>query len=210
MEGREIVVGKLCGSYYALRWLILAAIWAWSLALLFGTMPLKVYCFHLLGLVVIGACMSAIGVRVSLAAPTATKAMTIAVGLCLVALCLISLLALILVITLMLAVNLFWWSFYSFNPPPGLTTPFAALPLSFADAWVVTQLALYAVMAILVVIESRYRFDRIAGRMTGGQVEVAVDQFLHGIPMAPIPLDSAPIVKTISLVDPAALESSRT
>jgi hypothetical protein len=41
-----------------------------------------------------------------------------------------------------------------------------------------------------VVIESRYRFDRIAGRMTSGEVEVAVDQFLHGVPMAPVPLNA--------------------
>ena len=90
LQGRDIVLGKLCGSLYALRWLILAALWAWTLALIFGAMPLKDYLFLLLSIVVIGACMSAIGVRISLATATATKSMSMAVGLWLVVLTLLS------------------------------------------------------------------------------------------------------------------------
>ena len=100
LEGREIVLAKLCGSFYALRWLIVAALWAWTLALLFGAMTIKDYGLLLLHVVVIGACMSAIGVRISMAAATGTKAMSIAVGLWLAALCLVSILAFILVLTL--------------------------------------------------------------------------------------------------------------
>ncbi len=189
--GRDIVVGKLCGSLYALRWLILAALWAWTLALVFGAMTLKVYIFHLLGIVVIGACMTAIGVRVSLATETATKSMSLAVGLWLVVLALLSVIAVILVFMIFVAVQVFWWSFHHFTPPPGFATPFVLIPITFGDGWRATMLFLYLLLAVAVVVESRYRFDRIAGRMTGGAVEVAVDQCLHGIPMAPIPLDGA-------------------
>jgi len=192
LVGREIVVGKLCGSLYALRWLILAALWAWTLALIFGAMPLKDYFFHLLGIVVIGACMSAIGVRVSLATETATRSMSLAVGLWLAVLALLSVVAVILVFMIFVAVNVFWWSFHRFTPPPGLVGPFVLMPMTFGDGWRTTLLFLYLVLAVAVVIESRYRFDRIAGRMTGGAVEVAVDRFLHGIPMAPVPIDGAP------------------
>ncbi len=189
--GREIVVGKLCGSFYALRWLILAALWAWTLALIFGAMPLKDYCFHLLGIVVIGACMSAIGVRVSLAMESATKSMSLAVGLWLAVLALLSVIAVILVFMIFMAVNVFWWSFHDSTPTRSFTTLFPLMPMTFGDGWRAAMLFLYLVLAVSVVIESRYRFDRIAGRMTGGAIEVAVDQFLHGTPMAPVLLDGA-------------------
>ena len=147
--------------------------------------------FSALEHLVTGACLSAIGVRVSLATQTATKSMTLAVGLWLVLLALLSVIALVLIFFVFAAVQMFWWSFHRFSPPPGFVGPFVPLPISFGDGWRATMLFLYLVVAVCVVIESRYRFDRIAGRMTGGAVEVAVDQFLHGVPMAPIPIDGA-------------------
>jgi ABC-type transport system involved in multi-copper enzyme maturation permease subunit len=207
LEGREIVLAKLCGSFYALRWLIVASLWAWTLALLFGAMTIKNYGLLLLHVVVIGACMSAIGVRISMAAATGTKAMSIAVGLWLAALCLVLILSLILVLTLALIIQMFWWSFYGFMPAAGLTTPFSWLPISFSDAWTITKLGLYVVLTVLVVIESRYRFDRIAGRMTGGDVEVAVDQFLHGTPMEPVLVHGSSTVRPLPVEDPATIDS---
>ena len=194
LQAREIVVGKLCGSLYALRWLILAAIWAWTLVVIFGPMTLKHYIFHLLGIVVIGACMAAIGVRVSLATEAGTRSMSLAVGLWLGVLALLSVVAVILIFIGFMAIQVFWWSFHRFAIQPGAGTPFVVVPMSFEDAWQTVMLFLYLVLAVVVVIESRYRFDRIAGRMTGGAVEIAVDQFLHGVPMDPVRLDpiSAP------------------
>jgi hypothetical protein len=143
-----------------------------------------------------------------MAAATGTKAMSIAVGLWLAALCLIPILAFILVLTLALMIQMFWWSFYGFIPAPGVTTPFSWLPVSFGDAWTITKLGLYLVLTVLVVIESRYRFDRIAGRMTGGDVEVAVDQFLHGTPMEPVLVNGTSTVKPLPVDDPATIDSS--
>jgi ABC-type transport system involved in multi-copper enzyme maturation permease subunit len=208
LEGREIVLAKLCGGFYALRWLILAAIWAWTLALLFGAMLSKDYILLLLHVVVIGACMSAIGVRISMAAATGTKAMSIAVGLWLAAICVVPILAFILVLTLALIIQMFWWSLYGFIPVTGMATPFSWLPISLSDAWTIANLVLYIVLTVLVVIESRYRFDRIAGRMTGGELEVTVDQFLHGTPMAPVSVNGESTANQTTVEDPAAIESS--
>jgi ABC-type transport system involved in multi-copper enzyme maturation permease subunit len=187
LEGREIVVGKLCGSLHALRWLIAAAIWAWTLALICGAMPAKAYIVQLLNAVVIGASMAAVGVRLSLATATAAKSMALTVAAWLVLMAAFSLLALVIVGTGSLAIVLVWLSLngYMLNG----ANPFAWSPISFENAWIVTKLGLYLALTALVVIESRYRFDRIAGRMTGGAAEVAVDRFLHGLPMAPIAID---------------------
>jgi ABC-type transport system involved in multi-copper enzyme maturation permease subunit len=210
MEGREIVIGKLCGSLYALRWLILAGLWAWTLALLCSAMTLKDFLFQLLGIVVIGACMSAIGVRTSLATATSTKSMTLAVGLWMAAVALLSLLAAMLLFTLFLAIQLAWWSYYGFMSPSGVPPPLAWLAISFGDSWRAVQLLLYLALTLAVVIESRYRFDRIAGRMTGGEVEVAVDQFLHGVPMAPVPLNAWAAGKSaITSTDPLPPDTFR-
>ena len=194
LQTREIVVGKLCGSLYALLWLILAAIWAWTLVAIFGPMTLNHYVFHLLRIVVIGACMAAIGVRVSLATESGTRSMSLAVGLWLGVLALLSVVAVILIFIGFMAIQVFWWSLHRFAIQPGAGTPFVVVPMSFEDAWQTVMLFLYLVLAVVVVVESRYRFDRIAGRMSDGAVEIAVDQFLHGVPMAPIRLDpiSAP------------------
>jgi hypothetical protein len=169
-------------------------------------MTIKEYAFLLLHVIVIGACMSAIGVRISMAAATGAKAMSIAVGLWLATLPFFWLFALILVGMLAVADQMFWWSFYGLIPPSGMATPFSWLPISFGDACTIAELGLYIVLTVLVVIESRYRFDRIAGRMTGGDVEVTVDQFLHGTPMAPILLNGASVAKPMSVDDPAEIE----
>lgn len=187
LQGTEIVVGKLWGSLYALRWLIVAALWAWTLALLCGAMPLKYYAVLLLDHAVIGACMAAVGVRVSLAMPTATKAMATTVALWLVLRGALSLLAAVIVGTFALAIQLALMSLA--DPEESLAINFAWSPLSFADAWVAVRLGLFLILTALVVVESRYRFDRVAGRMTGGTAEVAVDRFFHGTPMAPVAMD---------------------
>jgi hypothetical protein len=142
-----------------------------------------------------------------MAAATGTKAMSIAVGLWLAALCVVPILALILVLTLALIIQMFWWSLYGFIPAAGMRTPFSWLPISFSDAWTIGKLGLYVVLTVLVVIESRYRFDRIAGRMTGGDVEVAVDKFLHGTPMEPVLVNGSSTVNSQPVEDPQAIDS---
>ncbi|MEJ7639817.1 MAG: hypothetical protein WKF75_18060, partial [Singulisphaera sp.] len=79
---------------------------------------------------------------------------------------------------------------------PGITW----LPISFQACFQVVQLALYALLATLVVIECRLRFDRIAGRMAGGALEVAVDRAFHGLPTAPVMIDPTAVERAAPAV----------
>ncbi|MBX6314037.1 MAG: ABC transporter permease subunit [Isosphaeraceae bacterium] len=195
LEGGEIVVGKLWGSLHSLRWLFLAALWAWTLGLATQAIGWQDYAYLVAGSLLIGAFMAAVGVRASLACSTATRAMAVAVGLWLVALGVLAALAAIVVLILALAVHSvalvfaqFGWSGASAFFINGRLNPFA----HFGGIWAIVQLMLYIMVTALIVSECRLRFDRIAGRMTGGALTVAVDRVLHGPPMAPVPLDSMP------------------
>ena len=62
-------------------------------------------------------------------------------------------------------------------------------PMSFrlgTDIMLYGQITLWT---IAIVAETRLRFDRVAGRMTGGERALAIDRFIHGKPMAPVFLD---------------------
>jgi ABC-type transport system involved in multi-copper enzyme maturation permease subunit len=194
LEGSEIVRGKLLGSMFALRWLILAALWAWSLAFAFGAMSGMDYFSALSGLVFVGALMAAAGVRVSLAAPTATRAMAITIGIWMTARITAYIAAMILISVLFLALMALHEAAFRMGlvATPGWG---AVGPGPFRNFWMAMQLCvlvLYAVATALLVAEAWLRFDRIAGRMAGGGVQVAVDRLVHGMPMEPVALGPFP------------------
>src|SRR5262249_55423061 len=54
--------------------------------------------------------------------------------------------------------------------------------------WPIVNDAATALIAVLIVAETRLRFDRLAGRMAGGPVEAAVDTMIHGAPGRPVRL----------------------
>ncbi|ODU01491.1 MAG: hypothetical protein ABS79_01535 [Planctomycetes bacterium SCN 63-9] len=192
LEGREIVVGKLYGSLYSLRWLIVAAIWAWTLAVIGGELPYQSYAYQLVGLFVIGGCLAAVGVRLSLTSATAAKSMAMTVVFWLVLMASFSILAGIIVGIGALFIQYLWITIHGFDS--SRANPFAWWPLTFGVTWAIVKLGLYLLLTVLIVLESRYRFDRLAGRMTGGEAEVAVDQFLHGVPLAPVAIaDGSPL-----------------
>src|SRR5262249_51237857 len=76
LEGGEIVRGKLWGSLFALRWLFLAAVWAWGVGLICGVLKWDEVVVWILHVLIVGAFMAAVGVRSSLASPTATRSMS--------------------------------------------------------------------------------------------------------------------------------------
>ena len=80
LEGPEIVRAKLWGSLHALRWLFVAAFVAWTIAALGGAMSWRDYAESVIGTVIVAAFMAAVGVRTSLSAATATRAMAITLG----------------------------------------------------------------------------------------------------------------------------------
>ena len=185
--GIEIVRGKLWGSLYALKWLIGSALLAWTITFSMGGMFWPEYAEQLIGLALIGPFMAAVGVRTSLRSPTATRAMGITIGLWLGGYLLalaVALLACVLVITICVIGWLFaiQSGLVTFNSRPWF-------PMSFRLGTDLVFYGQFLVGTILIVAETRIRFDRVAGRMTGGQAAVAIDRLIHGVPMAPVLLD---------------------
>jgi ABC-type transport system involved in multi-copper enzyme maturation permease subunit len=184
LEGGEIVVGKLAGSLFALRWLIGSALWAWTVAFLFDAMRLTDFLSHVAGVFIIGAFMAAIGVRTSLAAGTATRAMAITIGMWLAALITSAIVSLLLVGAGAYVCFIAWWTAVQLGWADPTRVP--SFPLTFQQAFALFNLTFYGLATAMVVAEARLRFDRIAGRLAGGGVQVSVDQFLHGMPMEPV------------------------
>ncbi len=191
IAGPEIVWAKLWGSVHALRWLFVAAFGAWTIAVLCGAMPRDEYAESVLGTLIVATFMAAVGVRTSLSASTATRAMAITLGIWLgatvvdvvVSFLLMSILFLVVMITVGLA------TMGTFAPPAWL--------MSFMSyAWPATTYGLYVVATLLLVADTRLRFDRIAGRMTSGRVATAVDALIHGKPSDPWRGPSGPVAET--------------
>jgi ABC-type transport system involved in multi-copper enzyme maturation permease subunit len=187
LEGREIVRAKLLGSLHALRWLFAAAFVAWTIAALCGAMPWHEYAQSVIGTAIVAAFMAAVGVRTSLSAATATRAMAITIGVWLVAL----------VVDVVLAALLTGLTFLLISFTMGLATlGTSGLPRwllsSIPYIWAVTAYGLYVVATLLLVADTRLRFDRIAGRMTSGRVATAVDRLIHGRPRDPWRSPSVP------------------
>ena len=123
--------------------------------------------------------MAAVGVRFSLSLPTATRAMSWTIGVWLVV-----------------------WPVVAFRRDlddrcgvPGLHEPSSRscmsyglipanarpwFPMSFSTGWALTTNLTTLLLTILVVADTSFRFDRIAGRMAGGTVATTVDAMVHG------------------------------
>jgi hypothetical protein len=76
----------------------------------------------------------------------------------------------------------------------GLIAPSAPpwFPMSFSLAWTLSTNAVTLLIALLIVIDTRLRFDRIAGRMTEGKIAIALDGFIHAQGMGPVLLNGQP------------------
>ncbi len=184
LDGREIVRGKLYGSLYALRWMIAAAFVSWTLACACGGMSIKDYAEIVIETAVIAAFMAAVGVRASLSVSTATRAMSWTIGIWLASWLIVKIVAAIILGVIMLAIVLFWMGAMQ----TGMTTVVAPPIPSWIGpvAWPVTTNLLYLLATVLIISDTRIRFDRIAGRMTEGRMAVAVDRLIFGDPIAPV------------------------
>jgi len=177
LEGGEIVRGKLWGSLHALRWLIASAAIAWTVAVLHGGLLTLEYGERMVELPIIGAFMAAVGVRTSLRSATATRAMSVTIGLWLAGtiaakatawlVCL--LVALICVVSWIFAIQL---GFVDFNSKPWF-------PMRFRVGNDLVFYSCFLAATIAIVAETRLRFDRIAGRMAGDSTAIAVDRFFE-------------------------------
>lgn len=184
LDGREIVNGKLLGSLYALRWLFAAVFLAWTLAMATGAMDVREYLTSLAMTASVGAFLAAVGVRTSLATSTATRSMSVTIGVWMAAGIAIYVISWLLAAVIALFWLFCWWMAVRIQLLPANAGVWS--PLSIADLQVVLAVLLYIQITLMLASESRLRFDRIAGRMAGGEMQVAVDQMLHGQAMAPV------------------------
>jgi ABC-type transport system involved in multi-copper enzyme maturation permease subunit len=190
LEGNEIVRGKLWGSLWALKWLVGSALLAWTITFVLDGMFWQEYVCLLLALAIVGPFMSAVGVRTSLRSATATGAMGVTIGLWLCAWVAAMVVAWAICILVLLLCVIGWlfamsMGLVAFNRAPWF-------PMSFGLGMVLLICAQFIAGVILVVGETRLRFDRVAGRMIEGKAAIAIDRLLHGVPMAPVLLDPRP------------------
>jgi ABC-type Na+ efflux pump permease subunit len=191
LSAGEIVWGKLWGSLYALRWLIAASYLAWFLAAACGAIRVSFAVTWGCEVLVIGAFMAAVGVRTSLACRTATRAMSITIGVWLGAWVVDVMVAGILVAVGFVVINaalLYAVQLGVYTPPRPVGMFWSPLPM--AVLWPILTNAVYLLATLVLVADTGLRFDRLAGRITEGRLAVVLDDLIHGRPMAPVPLDA--------------------
>jgi len=186
LEGGEILRGKLWGSLHALRWLIAATLTAWTVTWLANGMSNREYVTNLAETACLSALMVAGGVAISLRTATATKAMGITLAFWLGAY--IGLIVLSVFLCLVVGGTCFlgWLTAIQMGLVAAQSSPWFPTSFRVGIEWMFCLLALN--FTALLVADTRIRFDRTAGRMTGGTTTVALDRLIHGRPMAPVRL----------------------
>ena len=190
LEAGEIVRGKLWGSLYALRWLIASAYLAWALGAATETISVSDAVTRGFAVLILGAFMAAVGVRTSLANNSATRGMAVTIGVWLVAYVAVGVAAGMILAAGTLLANFAWIVLAQLGMAPPITTIWFPIPM--AVAWPLAVDGIYLLSTILIVADTRLRFDRLAGRMTGGKMAVAFDALIYGRPEEPILVELQP------------------
>ncbi len=190
LEPGEIVYAKVYGSLYALRWFLGAIVLAWTLGVGVGAIPWSEYANWTVSNLAAGILMAAIGVRCSLSLATATKSMTWTVALWLGSTLVVYAGALAILCLGYLTLMAFMLTLIQLGFVSPQTIPlFGFAPVRLSTAWIVSTNAVTLLIALLLILDTRLRFDRIAGRITGGAVEATVDAWIHGEPGRPVLMD---------------------
>jgi hypothetical protein len=174
----EISVAKLLGSIYALRYLAAAMLLAWTLAALVGAVSVSSYITWIVGNLVMGAFMAAVGVRFSLSLPTATRAMSWTIGVWLGLWPVIGFIAISAIGFIVIACTSIWSLLMSYGLIATNSRPW--FPMTFELGWTLTTNLTTFLLTVLIVADTSFRFDRIAGRMAGGTLATTVDAMVHG------------------------------
>lgn len=186
LEPGEIVRAKLYGSLNALRWIAGAIFLAWTLGLMFGAVSGGEYARWMTAIFTGGTFMAAMGVRCSLSMSSSTRAMASVIVRWLVVQVVVAVLALsisLLVVGVCLSI---WVSAMQLGWIPQNAPPTTFFPMSWGLGWTITTNVVLFVITLLVVADTRLRFDRIAGRMAGGALQSRVDEFLYGHALQPV------------------------
>ena len=165
LTGREILRGKLVGSLFSLRWLILAALLSWGLTLAVGAMSPSDF-ISLVGMTaVVSMFLAAVGVRTSLSLATPTKAMSLTVGIGIAAFLGIGLLASLILLVIFLTCLVSWLMAQQFGLIAAGTRPwFPSHPEQILQG---VMALMYLCFTAQIVLSSWSGFDRIAGRLAG-------------------------------------------
>jgi hypothetical protein len=163
LEGREIVLAKIYGSLYSLRWFAVAIIVAWTAAVFTGALGAAQYVQLVAGTLIMSFFMVAVGVYFSLYCSTATRAMTLTliawmgtyVATSIIAGLLIGVISLAVLIVTMMASGPFFSG-----------APFGGASL-FSIGYNAIFLLCYLLYALLFTVYCRRNFDRLAGRAFG-------------------------------------------
>lgn len=183
LEPDEIVRSKLWGSLNALRWLIFACLLSWTVGVACDALRLRDAVQWSAEILVIGAFMAAVGVRTSLGSATVTRAMSVTLGTWMVAYVGVVCMAGLMLTTATLLANLGWLILSQ----TGQATPVVGfwMPVPWVVAWPLAKDLIYLLTTLVIVADTRVRFDRMAGRITGGRVAAAIDAAIYGRPVAP-------------------------
>ncbi len=184
LKPAEISVAKLLGSLYALRYLAAAMLLAWTLAVATRAVGVHAYVIWLIGTFVTGCFMAAVGVRFSLSMPTATRAMSWTIGVRLGLWLVVAFTAIAIIGFVFLACVSIFMLLMSYNLLPANTRRW--FPMSFQLGWDITTNLTTLLFTILIVVDTSFRFDRIAGRMAGGTLATTVDAMVHGTTHQPV------------------------
>jgi hypothetical protein len=88
------------------------------------------------------------------------------------------------------SVFVLWMSFQLFLGRVGLAGVPPFPPISASVAWAILFNGIYLLVELLLISDTRLRFDRIAGRMTEGNTSIAFERMVYGEPNAPVFLDA--------------------
>jgi ABC-type transport system involved in multi-copper enzyme maturation permease subunit len=163
LEGGEIVLGKIWGSLYSLRWFAAAILLAWTAGVSTGALSVIDYLTWVADTLFIGIFMVAAGVYFSLSCASSTRAMTLTVvswmGAIIVAFIVAGLLAGIAYLAVILLELLLMGPNFV---PSGIIGPGGANLA--AAVYAAGKLIFYALAAVLITLYCRRNFDRLAGR----------------------------------------------
>ncbi|MBI3468165.1 MAG: hypothetical protein HY000_34605 [Planctomycetes bacterium] len=164
LDGREIIAPKIRGSLYALRWLLIVVLAAWTISLAYGAMRPRDYAFYLTQTVVVSGFMAVIGVWSSLVSSTTTRAMTLTLGLWLAASAATAAVAVLLAMLFWLIAWYVWLVMINLGTSDFSPQGFGRLAELTAIAFVATRLVSYLAAGIAAAVYLRVRFDYLAGR----------------------------------------------
>jgi ABC-type transport system involved in multi-copper enzyme maturation permease subunit len=194
LEGREILLGKIWGSLYALRGFIGAVIIAWTLIAICGAMAPGEYCTLLAETIFISLFMVVAGVCFSLYCSSATRAMTLTIVGWMVSLVTITVLV-GMILGLLAMLGMLLWVYWTASTtgfggpgPPG----WLGIGTLFWVGYVAGRLLLYGLFALWLVRYYRRHFDRLAGRSYPTPWAAVQRSVGPRRPKSPVPAPSKP------------------